>query len=356
MRYTRRDFGRMALTALPMARGLTALEALAAAKSKFHGVQIGVIAPYSFRGISDTEAIIQAMGKIGLNSVTIMVETVEAFAGAPRRGFGGFPGGPGGPGPGGGGPGGPPPGPSAFPGPGGPPGGGPGRRRPPRTPEQVAAELARGEELRKWRLSVSTDPFKAFRKKFSDAGIDINVLHLNFPQNGTDDEIDHFFQMAKSLGARSIASLNSVSMSKRIGPFADKHKMLVGYHNHSNVTDPEEFCSPQSWETAMSYAKYNGINLDVGHWVAGNNVSPVPFMKKYHGRITNLHLKDRKKNQGPNMPWGQGDTPLKEILQVVRQEKYRFPADIELEYPIPSGSDAVTEVGKCLQICREALE
>jgi len=128
-------------------------------------------------------------------------------------------------------------------------------------------------------LSVSTDKFKAFRKKFTDAGIDINVLHLNFPRSATDDEIDYFFQMAKAIGARSIASLNSVSMSKQIGPFADKHKMLVGYHNHSNVTDPEEFCTPQSWETAMSYAKYNGINLDVGHWMAGNNVSPVPFMK-----------------------------------------------------------------------------
>jgi sugar phosphate isomerase/epimerase len=223
------------------------------------------------------------------------------------------------------------------------------------TPEEQEAARARAEELRKWRLSASTDPFKAFRKKLSDAGIDIKILHLGFGRNISDDEIDYFFQMAKAIGAKAIASLDSVSMSRRIGEFADKHKMMVGYHNHSNVTNPEEFCTPQSWETAMSYAKYNGINLDVGHWMAGNNVSPVPFMKKHHDRITNLHLKDRKSNQGPNRPWGQGDTPLIEILQTMKKEKYRFPADIELEYPTPPGSDVVSEISKCLEYCRKAL-
>src|SRR5260370_25880779 len=96
MQYTRRDFGRMALAALPMAAGLPAIELLAATRmsSKFNGVQIGVIAPYSFRGISGLDSIIQAMVKIGINSLTIQAESVESFAGAPRRGFGGFPGGP----------------------------------------------------------------------------------------------------------------------------------------------------------------------------------------------------------------------------------------------------------------------
>jgi sugar phosphate isomerase/epimerase len=367
MRHTRRDFGRIALATLPMARGLSAIELLAAVKvnSKFNGVQIGVIAPYSFRGISDPEAIIQAMVEIGLNSVTIQSESVESFAGAPSRGRGGFPGGPPPGAPPGGFPGGGPGGTTAGPGaaagaggpggPGGRPGRGPGFGRRQMTPEEQAAARARAEELRKWRLSASTDKFKAFHKQFSDAGIDVNVLHLRFGQESTDDEIDYFFQMAKAIGAKAISSLDSVSMSKRIGAFADKHRMLVGYHNHSNVTNPEEFCTPQSWETAMSYAKYNGINLDVGHWMAGNNISPVDFMRKYHNRITNLHLKDRKKDQGPNMPWGQGDTPLIDILQTMRREKYKFPADIELEYATPQGSDTVTEVSRCLQYCKKAL-
>src|SRR5690606_39677975 len=93
---------------------------------------------------------------------------------------------------------------------------------------------------------------------------------------------------------------------------------------------------------------YNFINLDVGHYVAGTNESPIPLIKKYHDRILNLHLKDRKKDNGDNVPWGQGDTPLRDILRLMKAEKYTFMGTIELEYPIPEGSDAVKEVRKCI--------
>jgi sugar phosphate isomerase/epimerase len=106
----------------------------------------------------------------------------------------------------------------------------------------------------------------------------------------------------------------------------------------------------------MNKSSYNAINLDVGHYVAGTNQSPVPLIRKYHDRILNLHLKDRKMNNGENMPWGQGDTPLKEILQLIRDENYQFMATIELEYPIPEGSNSVTEVRKCMDFCRNAVE
>jgi sugar phosphate isomerase/epimerase len=70
-----------------------------------------------------------------------------------------------------------------------------------------------------------------------------------------------------------------------------------------------------------------------------------------------VHLKDRKTpaHGADNVPWGTGDTPLKEILQVMKKEKYTFPASIEVEYTLPDGSDAVREVAKCLDFCRTAL-
>ena len=55
------------------------------------------------------------------------------------------------------------------------------------------------------------------------------------------------------------------------------------------------------------------------------------------------------------MVWGSGDTPIREALQLMRENKYDFPGTIELEYDIPEGSDAVAEVKKCLEFCREAL-
>jgi hypothetical protein len=68
-----------------------------------------------------------------------------------------------------------------------------------------------------------------------------------------------------------------------------------------------------------------------------------------------LHLTDRKKNGGASMPFGEGDTPLKEVLQYCADRKYQFEADVDLEYPIPAGSDSVAEVARCVQYCKDAL-
>ena len=55
------------------------------------------------------------------------------------------------------------------------------------------------------------------------------------------------------------------------------------------------------------------------------------------------------------MPWGQGDTPLKEILLLMRAQKYKFQATIELEYPVPAGSTTLAEIAKCVQYCKDVL-
>jgi sugar phosphate isomerase/epimerase len=88
---------------------------------------------------------------------------------------------------------------------------------------------------------------------------------------------------------------------------------------------------------------------------AGGN--PIEFLQKFHGKIASFHLKDRATpaNGGRNLPWGSGDTPIREILQLVKKNKWTMPASIELEYAVPQDSDAVKEVARCLQFCREAL-
>jgi sugar phosphate isomerase/epimerase len=125
-------------------------------------------------------------------------------------------------------------------------------------------------------------------------------------------------------------------------------------HGHDNVTDPNETGSLESYAKALSYGKYNGVNLDIGHFTSAN-YDAIAFLKEHHARITNLHVKDRKKDHGPNTVWGEGDTPIKAVLQLLKKEKYPFPANIELEYPIPEGSDRVAEVKKCFAYCKAAL-
>jgi sugar phosphate isomerase/epimerase len=101
------------------------------------------------------------------------------------------------------------------------------------------------------------------------------------------------------------------------------------------------------------------LNLDVGHYFGVTGQSPVPVIEKYHDRISSLHLKDRKGpvdgKGGPNMPFGQGETPLKEILKLMKQKKYKFPASIEYEYETPQGSDVLSEMKKCVQYAKDAL-
>jgi sugar phosphate isomerase/epimerase len=326
MMHTRRDFGKIALAAIPFA------DALANVNSKFGGVQIGAIT-YSFRETNDLDAIIKMMVRIGLGEAELMSNHAEAAAGAPSPAAS-APARPATP---------PAPAPSA-------PRRGP---RPPMTDEQIAAARARNADLRQWRLSVSMDKFKDVRKKFDTAGIQLQLLCFNMSEAITDDEIEYAFQMAKALAVKAISCSTQVSMAKRIAPFADKHKMMFGFHGHDATDDPNEFATPESFATAMSYSKYCGVNLDIGHFTAGN-YDPLAYIKEHHPRITNLHLKDRKRNHGANVPWGQGDTPIKEVLLLLKNEKYPIPANIEYEYGKP-GMDTVAEMTKCLQYCKDVL-
>ncbi len=351
MHYTRRDLGKLTLAAFPAAT------LLAKPNSRFGGVQISIIAPYSLRGISGVDEVLKALVRLGLSAVQIQSSTVEGFAGAPMPGRGGVPGG--GPPAGGQRPGGGAGAPGGAPGAGGPGGAGqgppPGGGRGQMTPEMQAAMQQRAEELRKWRLSAPMGKFKEFVQKFAAEGVEVEGAEFRMAPAMTDDEIEYCFQVAKAMGLKYMTSEPPLSMTKRIAAFSDKHRILLGFHNHSNVTNPESFCTNQSFETAMSHSKYHGMSLDVGHYSAGNSASPIPLIRQYPDRIANLHLKDRKFNQGPNVPWGQGDTPLKEILQLMKREKYTFSGTIEMEHPIPPDSDVMTELAKCVQFCKDAL-
>jgi hypothetical protein len=160
---------------------------------------------------------------------------------------------------------------------------------------------------------------KALRKLYNDAGI---TIHAH----------------------------KSEAMAKRLAPFADKHKIWVGFHNHTNNVPVLDRPDP-----ILDHGPYIGFNLDVGHYFAGTKgKSPLPVLEKYHDRIVSLHLKDRTVDGG-NVPWGQGQTPLKEILQLMKKEHWTFPADIEVEYKIPEGSNPVAEVARCVRYCKEAL-
>lgn len=317
---TRREFGFAAAAGAALGAG-----------SKFGGVQIGAIT-YSFRTLPSTAAdLVKYCSELGLSSIELMSEAAEEFAGAPamrRPAFGG-----------------PPPG-----GPGGAmkKGGG----RPPMTPEVREAIRKAGEERTKWRISASMDKYKELKAMFAKVGVKIDVFKLPVAASMADEEVDYIFTVAKTLGANSVTMElpNEPELSKRAGEFGAKHKVYVGYHNHMQV-------NASSWETALAQSKYNSINMDVGHFTEAISGSPIEFIKKNAGRISSFHLKDKLHGTkgGGNVEWGKGDVPLKEVLQLMKKEKYSWPANIELEYNIPDGSNVIAEMGKCVKFCQEAL-
>jgi len=186
------------------------------------------------------------------------------------------------------------------------------------------------------------------RKMYNDAGVNIHIHKMGFGRS--DEEIDFSFQVAKALGCTGITLERNEGMAKKLAPFAAKHKVWVAFHNHTRNYPVMEKNDP-----ILEYGEYIGFNFDIGHYVAGTKgKSPIPVIEKYHKRMVSLHLKDRTA-KGGNVEWGKGDTPLKEVLQLMRKEKWTFPGDVELEYRIPKGSNAVAEVGKCVQFCKEAL-
>jgi hypothetical protein len=319
MLYTRRDLGKLALVALPA--GL-----LAKPDSRFGGVQVGINVPYSFHGMpGDAESVQKDVLELGLSALELRSQPVEAFFGCPISTDL-----------------------SAAPRPKNPP-----------TPDEVAAQRAAAAEkalaIEKWRLAASVDKFKEFRKKYEAAGIAIQIVKFDGVDKMKDEVVDYAFGLAKALGARAISCEIPLSKTPWLGEFATKHKMPVGYHGHTNIHSPEAFGAPESWEKAMTYSKYNWINLDIGHFTAGNSTSPIPFLKKHADRITHIHVKDRKLNNGPNVPFGEGDTPIKEVLQLMQKEKYPFQATIEFEYKVPEGSTVMQEIAKCVDYCKKCL-
>jgi sugar phosphate isomerase/epimerase len=201
-------------------------------------------------------------------------------------------------------------------------------------------------------VETPLDHFREVKKKFDTAGIAIYAYNYSFNNGFSDQEIDRGFEMARALGAEVITASTTLPVARRVVPFADKHQMVVAMHGHSNVTDPAEFATPESFAAARAMLRYYRTNLDIGHFVAAN-YDPIAYIKEHHEEITNLHLKDRKKNQGDNTPWGRGDTPIREVLQLLKKERWPIRAYIEYEYA--GAGSPIEEVKKCYTFAKEAL-
>ncbi len=300
--YSRRDFGRLALASLPLSA------AWGNVNSKVAGVQLGVCT-YSFRdlprtGPDDVDTVTQALTNCRAGQCELFSPQVE-------------------------------------------PGSSPSSER--LLPEERSKHR---EALRQWRLATPMSHFKEIRRRFDSAGIDIYAYTLNFDHSFTDEELGKCFEQTKALGVKTIASSTEVSMLPRLQPLAEKHKIYVAVHGHSDVKHPDQFSSPETFQKALEMSNWFRVNLDIGHFSAAG-FDPVAYINEHHDRITHLHVKDRRKSDGPNEPFGRGDTPIQQVLQLLKDKKFPIPAFVEYEYE--GTGTPVEEVRKCLAYMRAAL-
>ncbi len=291
------------------------------ALSDYAGVQIGAIT-YSWRSMPSTpEDIIKYCQQSGISSLELMGNIAEDFAGAPA-----------------------------------------GPARPENFRELSDEEKAEfrmkldeyGKKMSEWRINeASPEKYKELKAMFDEAGIHIHTVKFS-PANWSDAEIDYAFESAKVLGAKGVTNEIGLEAAQRLGPFAEKHDMYAVFHNHGQPGD-----STFNFEDFLVFSPNNKLNLDVGHYFGATGLHPNELIEKLHDRIYSIHLKDKTgKDADPadtNAPWGEGDTPLGDILNLIQMNEWDIYCDIELEYEIPEGSDAVIETGKCANYAKKLL-
>ena len=291
--------------------------------SKFGGVQIGAIT-YSYRSLpSSAEQLLGYLVDSGLSSTELMGDPILEYLGAPTTDA--------------------------------PPRYAIARMTDPAQKE--AAERARDAfdaEMHRWYASPPMEKLAALRKMYEDAGVRI---HLAKFAPGADPVASEFaFRAARALGARGVTNEIGEDVARVEGPIAARHGLTAALHNHGQPSQPDF----AGFDHFLAVSPGVSLNFDFGHYYGFTGKSPVPVIRRLHDRITSMHMKDKAAppkvgESGANLPWGQGSTPIAEVLHLVKKAGYPINCDIELEYPIPEGSNAVAEVRKCVEYCRDAL-
>ncbi|HXG92314.1 MAG TPA: sugar phosphate isomerase/epimerase [Blastocatellia bacterium] len=197
---------------------------------------------------------------------------------------------------------------------------------------------------------ASEADFKAAKKKFDDAGIHVSAYCVNFPLDSDDDYLDRGFNGALLLGTNVMTASVKKPIVPRLDQWCQKYKIKLGLHNHwfgekwFKGDRSQEFETPDDFMTALkSSSQYLSINLDIGHFYAAG-FDPVAFIREHHSRIVSLHVKDRDKDaEHTNRRFGEGATPIAEVMKLLKQIKFKYAANIEYENEPENPTDGVKQ-------------
>jgi hypothetical protein len=191
-------------------------------------------------------------------------------------------------------------------------------------------------ELRKWRLRTAMGYFEAIGDRFRHAGVRLYAYNYSPDATFTDEEIDRGFSMAKALGAEVLTVSSRPELALRVVPFADKHRMVVAL----------------SGQRMMTTSPFVKLYADIGQLIA-SNVDPVGYIRNHHADLVSLYLSDCRKGSEEAVTWGDGDAPIREILQLLKREDWPVHAYVKCESR--GEGTQVEEVKRCVAFARQAL-
>ena len=187
-------------------------------------------------------------------------------------------------------------------------------------------------------MKTSEAEFKAVKKKFDDAGIQVSAYCVNFPKTASDEHLDRGYNGALLLGTNVMTASVQKSLVPRLDQWSQKYKVKMGLHNHWFGEEWYKGDRTQEYETPDDFlnlfkttSKYMNANLDVGHFSAAG-YDPVAFLRQHHDRIVSLHVKDRDRDaKRSNRRFGQGATPVIEVMRAAKAVKFKYAANLEYE-------------------------
>lgn len=174
-------------------------------------------------------------------------------------------------------------------------------------------------------VSSHCDTTKDFEKKAEQASA-IGMKYLIYPFEGANKTIDDYKKMAEDFNKK--------------GEVCKQNGIRFAFHNHDFSFKAINGEFPQDALMKNTDPSLVDFEMDI-YWVVAAGQEPEAWFKKYPGRFTACHVKDRSKNPGKNegansCNLGEGSINYSSILKTAK--KYGMKYHIVEQEAYPNGS------------------
>jgi sugar phosphate isomerase/epimerase len=217
-------------------------------------------------------------------------------------------------------------------------------------PDAAAARAAAQQELAQWRASVPLGFYADVRRKFNAAGVDIHAISL-FPSTAP-EQFARTMDIAEALGAQLVATTADLKGLQGFVDLTAKRALTVGIQGRPDmsVTNPDVVAKPDQYAAAAGLSRNYKVILDVGD-ATGRGWDTLSFVREHADTIGLIYLKDRRRDY-TSVPFGEGDTPIREIVRLIRDKNYPIRCYVDCDYPT---EDRAGDIRRSLEFIKAAL-